>query len=518
MKNSINIPRRVAIRYLKVILPVLLLAFTLLAGTIYCLDSRNQVEMKQEFSQQVLDQANKTLKTWLDDQMLVLSLLANDARVIAACANPEDDEAVAKANDFLHAFHSKNPFYENFALSANLTPSQSFTLTAVDGKQHVIKRGVFFVDSSLGASIGKSSDAHPMAKALYSEGKPHVITHVYRSLIYGNPAFIISWPVYKEGAFVGAIHVALPMKYFTDAFVNDVKMGQTGYMFMIDEQGLVISHPDKELILNEEAMQQYRSVTNRILGGETQFVQRINNVDKTYTVRKFDFQGAHHVSDWYLVFTQANQEILASSVRFIWLINGFLVVSFLLVIGVVYFSTLKLLHMGLRDALTGLYNRNYLEGELIHLAKGRNNPIGFIALDVDGLKLVNDNFGHDAGDELLLKAGQLIKASFQPEEILVRLGGDEFAVVIPRANATAMQAACQRLYNQLQEYNQQQQGIPLSISVGWAMGSPNNIRDIEEMIKKADQLMYVEKERNHSNYEVLFKQWLERRGQHEGKG
>jgi len=509
MRANSSIPKRVAIRYLQLILPILMVLFLLLAGTIYYFDSSNQIRMNQEFSRKMLEQANKTLKTWIDDQMVVLSMIVNDSRVIEACANPTDTEAVSRANDYLGSFHQRNRFYENIALSSNLSPAFGFELTAVDGKRHTIRSGVFFADSSRGASIGKSNDEHPMAKALYSESKTNIVTHVYRSLIYGNPAFILSLPVYKHGEFVGAAHMAMPMTYFTDAFVNDVKMGQTGYMFMADDKGLFISHPDKEFILSEKASKRYTLVITRILDGEMYFGQRVDNVNKTYSVMKFDFHGLNHISEWYLVFVQNEQEILASSVRFIWLISAFLIIGFLLVIGVVYLSTVKLLHIGFYDSLTGLYNRNYFEQESNRIAAGRYDPVGFVSIDVDGLKVVNDTLGHGAGDALLVTVGKIIKRCFPPTEVTLRFGGDEFAVLMLQTDGAALENVCQRLYQRIDEYNKTNVSVPVSVSVGWAVGNLGSGKSIHELMAEADKMMYVQKEINRLKYDAYFQEWLE---------
>ncbi len=504
MKNNTSIPKRVAVRYLQLILPVLLIVFVGLAGTIYYLDSRNQIKINQDVSNKILDQANKTLQTWIDDQLVVLALLADDERVIEACAQPANVTVVARANDFLHSFHEKNGFYENIALSSNLRPEFSFELTAVNGKKYAIKRGVFFADSTRGDSIGKSNAEHPMAKSIYDEGKSNVITHVYRSLIYGNPAFIISLPVRKDGMFVGAIHVAMPMRHFTDKFVNGVKMGQSGYMFMLDEKGLPISHPEKSFILSEEMAKKYESVRSRIINGEEHFEQFVDDADKTYHVMKFDFHGINHVSEWYLILVQNTDEILASSIRFVWLTSVFLVMAFLLVIAVVYLSTVKLLHIGFRDALTGLYNRNYLEHELLRLATGRFNPIGFISIDVDGLKLVNDTCGHDAGDVLLTAVGRMIKECFNHNDLVIRLGGDEFAVVMQMTDGVVVQDACQRVRAKLEAHNRVNDAVPVSVSIGWAVGQATDTSSINAIIKEADTLMYGEKEGNRLKYAALF--------------
>lgn len=507
MAKNKSIPKRVTAKYLQLVLPIILVLFSALAYVIYCLDSHNQIRMNQEFGQKMLDQANKTLKTWIDDQIVVLSMIATDSRVVEACADPTDLEKVAKANAFLRSFHEKNDFYENIALSAELSSDKSFEIKAVDGNRHLIKRGVFFADSSRGASIGKSNVEHPMAKSIYTEGRPHVVTHVYRSLIYGNPAFIISLPVYKDGRFVGAAHVAMPMKGFTDKFVNEVKLGETGYMFMVDDKGLLISHVNKELILSEDAAKRYDSIISRILNGEERFEQEKDGQRKTYNSLRFDFNGLNHVSDWYLVFVQNSDEILASSVRFIWLISAFLVMAFLLVTTVIYISTVRLLNIGFRDSLTGLYNRNYFEQEIKRISTGCSNSIGFISIDVDGLKVVNDNLGHSAGDRLLTTVGKLIKKSFGTKHSVIRFGGDEFIVLLVNEDEEFVEKACQTLKEEIEAYNAKKLAAPISVSLGWAVGKLENSNDIHKFIEVADERMYCEKELNRLRYMTLFEVW-----------
>jgi len=86
----------------------------------------------------------------------------------------------------------------------------------------------------------------------------------------------------------------------------------------------------------------------------------------------------------------------------------------------------RLKYLSLHDPLTGLYNRTYFEQELNRLEGGRYHPIGVIVCDVDGLKLINDTLGHDAGDRLLLAAAGVIKDSFRKGDMVARIGGDEF--------------------------------------------------------------------------------------------
>jgi diguanylate cyclase len=164
----------------------------------------------------------------------------------------------------------------------------------------------------------------------------------------------------------------------------------------------------------------------------------------------------------------------------------------------------QLLHISFHDILTGLYNRNYMEQELIRVSTGQYNPVGFISIDIDGLKLVNDNYGHDAGDTLLITVAQIIKKCFRDSDIVARIGGDEFAALMPLSDAIVVQNVCRKIYEEVAEHNLVNLTIPVSISIGWSVGNPSVMGSINEIIKDADRMMYVEKQGNRLKYSTLF--------------
>lgn len=168
----------------------------------------------------------------------------------------------------------------------------------------------------------------------------------------------------------------------------------------------------------------------------------------------------------------------------------------------------QLRHMSFHDILTGLYNRNYMEQEIMRVSAGGYDPVGFISIDVDGLKLVNDNCGHVAGDTLLITVGQIIKSCFREGDIIARIGGDEFAVLLPMSDAVAVQKACRRIKNKLFEHNLVKLNMPISISIGWSIGHPCISDVLDKIIVEADSLMYAEKRDNRSKYATLFKKRL----------
>ena len=160
-----------------------------------------------------------------------------------------------------------------------------------------------------------------------------------------------------------------------------------------------------------------------------------------------------------------------------------------------------------------MYNRNYLEHELLRLATGRFNPIGFISIDVDGLKLVNDTCGHTAGDVLLTAVGKMIKECFDHHDLVIRLGGDEFAVVMQMTDDVVVQEACQRVRDKIAAHNRVNSAVPVSVSIGWAIGHAADASSTNAIIKEADTLMYGEKEANRLKYAVLFAERLRQYGQ-----
>ncbi|WP_378954343.1 methyl-accepting chemotaxis protein [Pelosinus sp. sgz500959] len=419
LNSQVNRRTKVAIRYAQWILPTLLGIFILLATGIFFLERDNQMQANRDFSKKMLEQANKTLKTWIDDQMATVFMIANDPRTIESCADPTNIEAVAKANQFLRSVHEQNKYYENIALSSNLPSEKSIELTAMNGKQYTIKRGMFFADSSKGVSIGKSNAEHPMAKGIYSEGKSHIITHVYRSLIYGNPAFIISAPVIKEGKLVGVVHMALPMTYFTDKFVNEVRSGQTGYMFMIDDKGLLISHPNKDYILSEQAMELFKPITTRILNNEQYFSQVADGDEKTYMALKYDPKEANHLNSWYLVFVQSNHEIVAQALKFVWVLSGVLLVIFLVITIVIYLVThvivVKQLHV-LGSQLTTLAEKG---GDLtVKVNVNTQDEFGILA---NGLNKFMENL-HDIVANVLQGFASVTGVSRQVSNSIQQIG------------------------------------------------------------------------------------------------
>ncbi len=150
----------------------------------------------------------------------------------------------------------------------------------------------------------------------------------------------------------------------------------------------------------------------------------------------------------------------------------------------------KIEHLSFYDEITGLYNRRFYEEELKRLDTKRNLPLSLVMGDVNGLKLINDSFGHEVGDELLKKAATAISKACRTDDIAARLGGDEFVIILPNSSSDD----CAKVVERIQEYlnKERVQGLDISISFGYETKYDMN-QDINDVFKNTENHMYRHK-------------------------
>ncbi len=143
-----------------------------------------------------------------------------------------------------------------------------------------------------------------------------------------------------------------------------------------------------------------------------------------------------------------------------------------------------------KDKLTGLYNKNFFEEELSRLDTPRQLPISLIMGDINGLKLINDAFGHNMGDRTLKKVAEIMSDSFRDEDIISRVGGDEFIVLLPKTSEETAQNIVARIKQKCE--NNPLDYIKISVSFGVATKTKQE-EDIQKILKKAEDKMYFKK-------------------------
>ncbi|GKX64979.1 HD domain-containing phosphohydrolase [Inconstantimicrobium mannanitabidum] len=147
-------------------------------------------------------------------------------------------------------------------------------------------------------------------------------------------------------------------------------------------------------------------------------------------------------------------------------------------------------YLSYHDQLTGLYNRRFFESELRRLDAECYLPLSIIMADVNGLKLVNDSFGHGTGDELLRKVVEVMKNGCREGDILARLAGDEFVILSPKTEAFEAEQIVKDI--KALALKEKVRSVDISVSLGYE--TKNNIgQKIEEVLKKAEDHMYRKK-------------------------
>jgi diguanylate cyclase (GGDEF)-like protein len=142
------------------------------------------------------------------------------------------------------------------------------------------------------------------------------------------------------------------------------------------------------------------------------------------------------------------------------------------------------------DPLTGIYNYRYYEKQIKLLKTEENLPISIIMGDINGLKLINDSLGHAVGDELLIRAAQVIKSTCRPSDVVVRIGGDEFVILLPKTETHEVE----KIVKDIKEAIKQEtiESISLSISLGYETITSVD-EDAQLTLTRAENHMYRHK-------------------------
>lgn len=161
-----------------------------------------------------------------------------------------------------------------------------------------------------------------------------------------------------------------------------------------------------------------------------------------------------------------------------------------------YMLQAELGNLALTDELTGFYNRRGFQALAERQLKlGRRAGRGMLLffIDVDGLKWVNDSFGHSEGDMAMLRTAETLEKTFRDSDVIARLGGDEFAVLAIEASGHSEARIRERLEKYLRIINAKEARYPLSLSFGVARFDHDSPASLSELMAQADQAMYEQK-------------------------
>ncbi len=160
-------------------------------------------------------------------------------------------------------------------------------------------------------------------------------------------------------------------------------------------------------------------------------------------------------------------------------------------------------NLTLEDSLTGLYNRRgftTIAKQYLQLADRKKMSMYLLYIDLDNLKKINDTYGHSKGDFILVALAEVLQKTFRQSDIKARIGGDEFAIFPIDNHIKGVNSTIARLKKNIDDYNASTENQPLlSVSTGISSYNPAQPCSVNELLIKADSLMYEEKRRKQKN-------------------
>ncbi len=160
----------------------------------------------------------------------------------------------------------------------------------------------------------------------------------------------------------------------------------------------------------------------------------------------------------------------------------------------------ELIFLSNRDFLTGLYNRRYFESELKRVDANSRVPISIIIGDINGVKLINDAFGHAEGDRLIIESARIIRSCCRANDTLARIGGDEFGLIMPNTDSATALKVLTGIQSALKSFDLSEKNDRFQHSVSLGFGTKKTLNeDIIQIIKIAEEYMYQRKLLEHTS-------------------
>ncbi len=297
-------------RFLLFTLPVVIVILAVLTVFNYNRLSTIQLDLKTEVGNTTTESVKQALLTWVLDQVDIVRAIAVDDRAAAVIADPEDSDVYSEARAWLTEFVAQFPYMENIVL-VRFSEEGAPVQVDLGGVQTEVPDGSFLV-AGAGSIVGLGGGRNYIEAV--RAGSEVFISEAYLSITSGAPIFVVSVPVKANGRVAGVALVAPRLDYFTDRFSTMEHFSESEYVFMSDDGGNLIAHPNPDLVLTEEGVEAFAPMYEIARSGETVFQTEFGGTRNLYVANIVDFDG-DTAANWKIFYREDMVKITETSRR-----------------------------------------------------------------------------------------------------------------------------------------------------------------------------------------------------------
>ncbi len=303
----------ILVRYMVITIPIVVLVIALLGAGAFWIFRESIFEINRDLGRAILENDIIAIDLWLEEEVRTAQVLGDDPAIQALIRNAEDEEALRAADRALGALVRNYPYFEYV--------------------------GVFGPDGNVLVETGdsayaSSSEGMSLVAAAESDGET-AIGDTYLGIL-DQPVMPVAAPIRGDGGSVGAVVIASRLSQLTDRFIDQEALGETAYLFIIDERGEVLAHPNADLVLTEEGRDATRPWFVSAQNGIAEFTRDFQGSVNLYLMRSYAPGDDQEATGWYVYYRKGLDEILAQARRLLYAIAGGIVLVSLILAFVLY--------------------------------------------------------------------------------------------------------------------------------------------------------------------------------------
>ncbi|OUR71842.1 hypothetical protein A9Q78_08480 [Methylophaga sp. 41_12_T18] len=328
------------------------------------------------------------------------------------------------------------------------------------------------------------------------------VSNIFLSNI--NEMMVIQSRKFPGNDFTGLAAIGLNLDFFSK-WLNQVSIDSHGVIAIVDHNRLLLAR--KPFLPDKIGKEIKASVINNFIQSENNHISLsstspLDNEQRLYSVRKVDDLP------FIVIVGEANQDWLAGLYKQFFISAFITLLLWLMAWQVLRHSQQLLAHereleqLSITDKLTGLYNRHKLDDVLnIELKRSKRfgHSLSVIMIDLDHFKSVNDTYGHQIGDQVLIEVAQLLKTHSRETDIVGRWGGEEFLIICTNTNTDGVKYLANILREQIETHN-----FPIKERKTASFGVTSYIQDDNShaFILRADEALYKAKDNGRNRVEI----------------